>query len=92
MKWKGYPSGYVPALIKYDDFLPIAVKHLILYTVIHLVPQKCTHGSRRTDLQSLSTVNQSTERQFLTSCSTYFLLLSWTGKQKWDGNVGQEQD
>lgn len=30
MKRKGYPSGYVPALIKYEDFLPIAVKHLSL--------------------------------------------------------------
>jgi len=39
--------------------LPIAVRHLILDTVMYLVPQKCGHGGRHADLQSLVTVNRS---------------------------------
>lgn len=60
MKWKLSTSGYMPALIKYEDLLLIAVTCLILDTVVYLVPQKCGPGSSRTDLQSLITVNQST--------------------------------
>lgn len=44
MEWKGCPSGYVPALIKNEHFLPTAVKHLILGGVLCLVPQRCGCG------------------------------------------------
>lgn len=44
-------------LVKYEDFLPIALKHMILDTVIYLVPQKCGLGSRCTGLQPLIAVN-----------------------------------
>lgn len=54
MKWKGYPSGYMPAVIKYKDFLPVTVKHPIPDTVICLVCQKCGHGSSHTDLWFIS--------------------------------------
>lgn len=44
MEWKGCPSGYVPALIKNEHFLPTAVKHLILGGILCLVPQRCGCG------------------------------------------------
>lgn len=44
-------------LIKYEDFLPVALKHMILDTVTYLVSQKRGLESRYTDLQPLITVN-----------------------------------
>lgn len=55
MKRKGYPSGSMPALVQIRGFLAHCCE--TSDAVVYLVPQKCGHRSRHTDLRSL-TVNR----------------------------------